>query len=398
MGRTKWSLLFTSILLLAIISSTRGSLKTTAQISSFGEIQTSEYLSALDAASLHVAKIYPGAGSFLAFIEDRMGNIDAKRQILDYVVDRLRVDAIMIGWRRQPIEWDPRDQLESPLNSGKLNPLYIKHLDEWVRLAEEYKIYIIFQEWFSPMRAKERGQWTGFDDWMFHEHWANFYRVLATHFRGNTSIAGFSPGEEVVAEGDSYPYPISGSREFNYLWNRVMTKISRALHDGDPNFNFIAVPTVDWSAGVFTLGSKAIYPNAWQPLNDSNSHVIYRVMWFPKNEIKKSTLYPFDDNVWINDHKGSSFLEGVVNFRTETGLPVLVECLVEWRETEGEGPWIWDNAGLQWLADFLASTNNEGIGFNVGTYGSGSHPYVTHDDSGNERPWVQVYGESEATS
>lgn len=387
----KWQsfLFLASILLFSSVLLSAGALQPTTVISSFGEIQTSAYLNALDASKLQIAKIYPGGGSVLAFIEDKMGTIDAKREILEYVVNRMHVDAIMIGWRRQPVEWDSRDQLESPLNSGKLNPSYIKHLDEWVGLAKEYKVYVIFEEWFSPMEAKARGEWAGFDDWTFHEHWANFYKVLAAHFAGNSTVAGFISAEDVVYPGDPYPYPTSGSPELNDLWNQVQTKLSMAIHAGDPNFNFIASPMIDWSGGIYTLGSKAIYPNAWQPLNDTNPHVLYRVMWNPKNSIKTSTLYPFDDTAWIRDHTGSSLLDGAINWHQETGLPITVECLVSW---EGD-VWVWDSAGLQWLRDFLIVMKNEGIGLNMGSYDFSSDVYTTHDAAGNERSWVQVYSE-----
>jgi hypothetical protein len=393
----KWrgSLVLAAILVCSVALASAGS-QGASTILNFGSIQTPAYLSALDASKLQIAKIYPGGGSILAVIEDKMGTLDTKRQILDYAVDRMHVNAVMIGWRRQPV-WegsDSRDQLEIPLNSGKLNPSYIKHLDEWVSLAKEYKVYVVFEEWFSPMRATGRGQWTGFNDSTFQDRWANFYKVLGTYFRGNTSIAGFIPGEEVLADGDSYPYPISGSADFNELWNQVMTKLSKALHEGDPNFNFIAIPTVDWDAGIYTLGSKAIYPNAWQPLNDTNPHVLYRVMSNPRNSIKASTLYPFDDLVWIRDHYGSSLLDGGINWHRETGLPIILECLVEWRATEAGGVWVWDTAGLQWLRDFLAAMKNEGIGLNMGEYWNESEPYGTHDSLGNERTWVQVYSEA----
>jgi hypothetical protein len=166
-----------------------------------------------------------------------------------------------------------------------------------------------------------------------------------------------------------------------------MTNLSIALHEGDPNFNFIAQPTLDWDGGGFTLGSKAMYPNAWQPLLDPNAHVLYRVMWNPANMIKSNvtnSYYPFN----------RALFNGAVNWHRETGLPITIECLVEWRAEEAGGVWVWDNQAFQWMRDFLVAMKNEGIGLNVGEYWNGSEPYTTHDKLGNERTWVQVYSDA----
>jgi hypothetical protein len=340
------------------------------------------YLSAHDAARMRIARVYPGAGSTLSFMTGVMGTSALKENIVKFALNQLHVNALMIAWRRQYTNSDPGYQAEAPLNSANLNPTYIAQLDQWVTLSKQYGFYIIFDEWFSPMLAKSLGEWTGFSDATFQQHWQTFYYVLAKHFAGNSTIAGFLCCEDVV-QNDTWPYADSGSASFNTLWNAKMTNMSLAIHQADSNFNYVAEVTIDWSGGFYTLGSKAMYPNAWHPLADTNQHVLYRAQWNPTNAIKSASnnpYYPYDGGL----------TNGGANWINQTGLPFTMA--VELNTTD----WTWDSAAYTWETGVLNKLNANGIGVDFCTYDNQTatdhNPNALFDQYGNELQWGIVYG------
>lgn len=345
------------------------------------------YLSASDASKLHIVKVYPGGGSFLVVIEGAWGTLELKRAIVEWCIANEHAQCLMIGWRRQLVTTpgvDNRDQAElgwttgSP--TGQLNSAYITHLDQWVQLAEEYGIYIMFEEWFDHT-YNWRGMWDTPADATFIANWIRFYRAFAGHFAGHSNITGFVTAEDCLWGDEPWPYPTSGGAQFAAVWNNIETQLSKAIHAADPNFNTIASPNLDWGGGGYTLGSKSMF-NTWQPLADPNPHILYRVMWNPGNEIKTDPLYPYEPTM----------ANGAVNWHKETGHAICIECLVNWRPGQ---VWVWDAAGLQWLRDLLQKLSQDGIGLNFGelNWPSPDIPYVVWKTATEMWPWVAVYAE-----
>jgi hypothetical protein len=344
------------------------------------------YLSAHGVTGLRILFPYYVSGSVLFWMKGVWGTSSLKANVVKFALNNIHVNAIVIQWRRHNVTWDNEWQAEAPTDSGNLNPTYIAQLDQWVTLSKQYGFYIIFDESFSPLLARSNGLWTGFNDTVFQQHWQNFYYVLAKHFAGNTTIAGFLCCEDVV-QNNTYPYTDSGSASFNNLWNQKMTNLSLAVHQADPNFNFISEVTVDWRGGGYTLGSKAIYPNAWQPLTDPSPHVLYRAQWNLYNTIKdptKNPYYPYD----------SSLANGGANWIKETSLPFITA--VELGKNNTAGDWVWDSAAFQWEIDVLAKLKADGIGVNFCNYenqtATDHNPNALFDQYGNELEWGIVYG------
>jgi len=309
------------------------------------------------------------------------GTYSQKTNIIKFVLNNLHGNALMIHWRRQNTSSDSEWQAEAPLNGGNLNPTYVEQLDQWVTLSKQYGFYIIFDEWFSPMLAQQSGQWTGFNDTVFQQHWQNFYHAFARHFAGNTTIAGFLCCEDVV-QNDTYPYSDSGSVSFNSLWNSKMTNLSLAVHQADSSLNFIAEVTLDWDGGGYTLGSRALYANAWQPLKDTNPHVLYRTQWNPHSNVTQNSsnpYYPYDGGL----------ANGGANWINETGLPFTMA--VELRA----GDWVWDSAAFTWETNVLSKLTANGIGVDFCTYdnrdSTDPNPNALFDQYGNELQWGIVY-------
>lgn len=268
----------------------------------------------------------------------------------------------------------------------------IKHLLEWVEATKEKGVTMFLQQWdgYSPLHQPQI-----MTDTALRDSWVTFWGNMTAHFSGKENVV-IGPLVEDVVYDEPWPYPTTGSASFNTFWRDLMTRIVKAIRTVDSRLPFCCAPTGDWSGGMWTLGSKAYYPNAFQPLDEDN--IVYRVMWNPRNSIKTSSLYPFDDTASFPDHTGSSLLEGAVNFREETGLSITLETLVNWRAPD---PWIWDATALQWLRDFVPALHAKRVGLgNFGCYAfSDTIPYCSHklgkpitiNPSTPEWSWVQVY-------
>lgn len=273
------------------------------------------------------------------------------------------------------------------------NDPVIKHMLEWAEATKQKGMTVFFADWQSGMTIP-------YEDEAWIDAWADFWKKFTVHFKGKTHVVMGSPCEDVVYPGEAWPYPTTGSEWFNTLWKEIMTKIAKAVHSVDPAIPFCMDVTGDWGGGCYTLGSQAYYPNAFQPLDEPN--VIYRTMWNPPNQIKTSSLYPFDDSGSFPDDYGSGMLRGLVNFHQETGLPVTMELLVEYRD--GFDVFEWDSAGLQWVKDIVSAFKGYGVGItNFGTYAcSDTVVYCSHkgglpitlDPETPEWPWVEIYKES----
>ncbi len=341
------------------------------------------YLSAHDAAQLRIARVYPGDGSVLSWMEAAEGTIALKQNIVNTAIGAMHQNALMIHWRRQNVSWDPECQAECPLSSGELNPTYMAQLDQWVTLSKQDGFYIIFDEWWSPMLAQSDGQWTGFNDSAFQQHWQNFYHAFAKHFAGNTTIAGFLCCEDVV-ENDTWPYTDSGSAAFNQLWSAKQTNVSMAVHQADSNLNYFAEVTIDWQGGSYTMGSRAMYPDAWIPLSDPDStHVGYRAQWMPNQSImnpKTNPYYPYDDGL----------VNGGANWINQTRLPFMTEFLPNLASN-----WVWNSTSFTWETNFLTRTYKSGIGVDFCNYdndtSTAQEPCSLFDQNGNELQWGIVY-------
>lgn len=311
------------------------------------------------------------------------GTMTLKQNIVNMAIGSMQQNALMIHWTRQNATWDNECQVECPQDSGSLNPAYMTQLDQWVTLSKQDGFYIIFDEWFSPMLAKSNGYWTGFNDTTFQNHWQTTYHTLAKHFSGNTTIAGFLCCEDAV-ENDTWPYTDSGSSAFNQLWSSKMTGLSEAVHQADPKFNFFTEVTIDWDAGAYTMGSRAMYPNAWIPLSDpDSSHVGYRAQWSPTISIvnpKTNPYYPYDTRL----------VNGGYNWVNQTGLPFITEFLPTTASN-----WSWNSTVFTWETSFLSKTYRQGIGVDFCNYVNDTTteqtPCSLFDPNGNELQWGIVY-------